>query len=119
MAAPLITTERQRELIATLSRLVALRATDEVAIRERFDAREAAARTRHEAERGRLTAEFEREHTRAIEAYQAEREAIFFEYESAGAALVVEEERFRDEQDEQLSERLEDAKTALQLQRKN
>lgn len=112
-----ITTQRQRELIDKLTRLVAQRAQDEVGIRERHAARVSQAKLEHDQQRQAATTEFENQHSRLITEYKKTREEVIFQYESGGYALSQEEDRVSESANSKHTELLEDAKTLCQHRR--
>src|SRR6187402_823229 len=93
LTIPEITTERQRELIGRLTRLVARRAKDEVEIRQRFAAKGAEAKRRHQADREQAIADFEREHASLIREFHDTREEVYRQYEAAGCELAEKEQQ--------------------------
>jgi energy-coupling factor transporter ATP-binding protein EcfA2 len=109
--APLLTTQRQRELIEELTQLVAYRTQEEQAIRQRKSQRETATAQQHEMQQTAAIQAFEREHRTLIVEYQQQKNSIYSQYEAAGCALIVEDEAFCDHESTQLQESLEDANT--------
>ena len=114
MTTPEITTQRQRELIGRLTRLVARRAKDEVEIRQRFAARNAEAKRRHQADREQSIAQFEREHARLIGEFHDTREAVYRQYEAAGCALAEQEQQLAESVQERHNEAQEVARHLFQ-----
>jgi DNA segregation ATPase FtsK/SpoIIIE-like protein len=114
---PEITTQRQRELIGRLTRLVARRARDEVEIRRRFAERNAETKRRHQQLREQAIADFEREHARLIAEFHDTREAIYRQYEAAGCALAEQEQQAAESLQETHHEALEVARQLFQHRR--
>jgi S-DNA-T family DNA segregation ATPase FtsK/SpoIIIE len=114
VTAPIITTERQRELIEKLTRLVARRATEAGEIRERHTTGIAANRQHYEDQRRRTVDDFQRQHARVAAAFKQAREDILFRYETEGFAVAQEEERFDETETHQLADFLDDAKSLRQ-----
>lgn len=103
-----ITTQRERELIDGLTALAARRGREEVEIRRQFDAQAADAKGEYEEQRSRTTAAFETEHSQLIAAYRKSRDAVYFECESAGVALLQEEKEYFEQAAEQHAEALDE-----------
>ena len=110
-----ITTQRQRELIDKLTRLVARRAKDEVEIRQSNAARADEAQRDHDQQRNRATAEFEHQHAKLIHDYKEAKEAIFLRYETEGFALAQEENSFQEEAAQAHAEALDEVKNLRQI----
>jgi hypothetical protein len=117
LTTPEITTQRQRELIGRLTRLVARRAKEEVEIRQRSAERSAEAKRRHQADREQAIAVFEREHARLIREFHDTREAVYRQYEAAGCTLAEHEQQAAETLQEQHHEALEVARQLFQHRR--
>ena len=111
MTPSIITTERERELIDKLTRLVARRATEVGEIRQRYASTKARNREQYEEQRRRAIEEFQRQHARVAATFKQAREEILFRYESEGVAVALEEERFDESETHQLNDFLDDAKS--------
>ncbi|HEX5105601.1 MAG TPA: FtsK/SpoIIIE domain-containing protein, partial [Pirellulaceae bacterium] len=107
---PEITTQRQRELIGRLTRLVARRAKDEVEIRRLYAERDARLEREYSRDRQQRATDFERQHETLVREFQDTREAVYRQYESAGCELAEEEHQKLEALSERNSESLEDAK---------
>ncbi|MDX1945440.1 MAG: FtsK/SpoIIIE domain-containing protein [Pirellulaceae bacterium] len=114
MTSSNLTTQRQRELIASVRGLVATRSKDEVAIRERHARRLAEGQQRHDRERAAAIADFEAKHARLAGEYQRLRGETYWKYESAGEVVATEEHALAESASAAYSEQLENAKTLLQ-----
>ena len=114
MTTPAITTQRQRELIETVKRLVARRSKDEVEIRQRHAARLAEVQRQHDHERTAATAQFQTQHARLAAEYKKLREEIHWQYETGGHTIADEEHTLGEEAAREHTESLEDAKTLWQ-----
>src|SRR5687768_14323120 len=90
-----ITFDRQRELIARLSRLAAQRTTQGADAATRDDDRVANARRQIAQLRDQASAEFEKRHAELIAEYKAARAAVFDRYEAEGCRLAQDEEQFQ------------------------
>jgi energy-coupling factor transporter ATP-binding protein EcfA2 len=110
---PVITTERQKSLIESLSAQAAQRAREEVAVVERDRERSSAATTEHQQQRATAIAEFQRRHAELINTYRQAREAVLLEYESSGLKLAQEEDGFSDRVAEEHARVIDDARHLL------
>jgi len=110
----IITTQRERELIEKLTRLVARRATEVGEIRDRHASSKTRNREQYEEQRRRVIDEFQRQHARVAATFKQAREEILFRYESEGVAVAQEEERFDESETHQLNDFLDDAKSLRQ-----
>ena len=114
MTDSIITTQRQRELIDKLTRLVARRATEAGEIRDRHASGIARDGQQFEAQRQRMIDDFSRQHARVAAAFKDAREDVLFRYESEGLAVAQEEEHFDESETQQLNDFLDDAKSLRQ-----
>src|SRR5688572_2489360 len=110
VTTPNITTERQRAMIESLTRLAAERAREEVDAVARERERSEAATREHREARAAATEEFQRRHSDLIRNYRQAREAVLLEYESAGFTLAQEEDAFTARVAQEHAEVIEDAK---------
>jgi len=114
-----LTTQQQRDQIASLRELVVRRAKDEIEIRQQNLARREDTRREHERLRDQATEDFEREHAKLIATYKEARETVYFQYETAGQSLLQEEQRFAEEARQDHEESLDDIKNSRQSRVKN
>jgi S-DNA-T family DNA segregation ATPase FtsK/SpoIIIE len=96
MNSPL-TTQRQRELIEQISKLVAVRAAGEIEINARQEARIEKATADYNETRLRAMREFEIAHAKLTTTMRESRERVYVRYESEGFTLGQQERQIRAE----------------------
>ena len=114
MTHEVITTERQRELIARLTKLVERRASEGVEADQRDRQRTEQAQRQYQRLREEATLDFQNRHAAAIEEYKAAAEKTHSRYESQGHSLAAEESRGYAKAAQELADSIADAKTLRQ-----
>ncbi len=105
-----ITTDRQRALLESLTRLVAERAKGEEEIHQRYNTQTAEEQSRYRAERDAAIERFTTEYERLTEQYKTSREEVVFNYESAALNVVEQEEEVQADAAKTTAVLLDDAK---------
>jgi S-DNA-T family DNA segregation ATPase FtsK/SpoIIIE len=111
MAQHNLTTQRQRELIGEITRLLTRRLQEEKAIRERYETRQREAAADRDHQRQLATHDLQTKHAQLIAHYRDTREESLRQYETGGLELARTEQAFERRTAVEQSEFLETAQT--------